>query len=148
MAEKKKHQFNPFGKWSTLVIMCTAIFIIVFDSTAMSVAIKNLIVDLHTDIGTIRNIMSVYTLVMAALIMGGAKLGDVWGIKRTFLLGVVLFGLGTFIAALSQTPEMLLLGWSIIEGMGAAVMLPATMVSISPITSSIIMANGKNICHL
>jgi EmrB/QacA subfamily drug resistance transporter len=113
--------------WGALIVLCIACFILVFDTTAMSVAINDLVVDLDTDISTIQAVMAIYTLVMASMMLMGAKLGDMYGRKKVFLIGVAVYGVGTATAALSPNVVVLLTGWSLIEGCAAAAMLPATM---------------------
>jgi len=71
--------------------------------------------------------MAIYTLVMASMMLMGAKLGDMYGRKKVFLIGVAVYGVGTVTAALSPNTAVLLTGWSLIEGLAAAAMLPATM---------------------
>lgn len=112
--------------WITLIIVSFAAFIIAFDTTFMNVAIINLVKDLNTTIGTVQAIITIYALVMACLMILGAKLQDIVGRKKIFLIGAVIYGIGTLIAALSLNDIMLLFGWSILEGLGAALMLPAT----------------------
>jgi MFS family permease len=97
----------------------------------MNVAIYTLIKDLNTNIGTIQAIIAIYSLVMASLMLFGGKLQNVLGRRRTFVTGASIYGLGTVIAALSIKSAMLLLGWSILEGIGAALMMPATTSIIS-----------------
>ena len=97
----------------------------------MNVAITTLVKDLNTTVGTIQVIISVYALTMASLMLIGGKLQDVIGKKRTFLIGAGIYGIGTTIAALSINSLMLLIGWSIFEGIGAALMTPATASIIS-----------------
>jgi MFS family permease len=87
------------------------------------VAITNLVHDLHTNFVSIQNIIIVYTLVLASLTLLCGELQKVFGRKTTFLIGAIIFGIGTLIAALSINSTMLLLGWSILEGIGAAFML-------------------------
>lgn len=113
--------------WGPLIVLCIGCFILVFDTTAMSVAINDLVVDLDTDISTVQAIMAIYTLVMASMMLMGAKLGDMYGRKKVFLIGVAVYGVGTVTAALSPNTAVLLTGWSLIEGLAAAAMLPATM---------------------
>lgn len=112
--------------WTAIIIVSLSSFIIALDSTFMNVAIGNLVVDLNTTIQTIQIIISVYALTMASLMLLGGKMQDLLGRKDTYILGAVIFGLGTAIAALSINSTMLLIGWSILEGMGAALMTPAT----------------------
>lgn len=117
--------------WLTLIIVTLSVFIIVIDKTFMNVAIYPLIRDLHTSIGIIQSIIAIYSLLMACLMIFGSKLQNVLGRRRTFISGAVIYGVGTIIAALSINSFMLLLGWSIFEGIGAALMMPATTSIIS-----------------
>jgi len=82
--------------WGPLIVLCIAFFILVFDTTAMSVAINDLVVDLDTDISTVQTIMAIYTLVMASTMLMGAKLCDMYGRKKVFLIGVTVYGAGLF----------------------------------------------------
>lgn len=117
--------------WFTLIIVTLSIFTIVIDKTFMNVAISALIRDLHTTIGTIQIIIATYSLTMASLMLLGGRLQNILGRKRTFLTGAGIYGVGTVVAALSINSTMLLLGWSILEGIGAALMMPATTSIIS-----------------
>ncbi|MEN6553412.1 MAG: MFS transporter, partial [Methanobacterium sp.] len=125
MAEKSKNG------WLTLIIVTLSVFTIVIDKTFLNVAIYTLIRDLSTTIQTIQAIIAIYSLVMASLMLFGGKLQDVFGRKKTFLMGASIYGAGTIVAALSINSAMLLLGWSILEGVGAALMMPATTSIIS-----------------
>lgn len=118
-------QHQPF-RWGVLLIVSMAIFILVIDTTIMNVSISALVADLNTEVSTIHSIIAIYTLVMAAFMLIGAKIQDILGRKRTFLIGAAIYGVGTFTAAISQNAAMLLFGWSILEGIGAVMMLPAT----------------------
>ena len=117
--------------WLTLIIVTLSIFTIVIDKTFLNVAISSLITDLHTNIGTIQTIIAVYSLTMASLMLIGGRIQNIMGRKRTFLTGAGIYGVGTVVAALSIDSTMLLLGWSILEGVGAALMMPATTSIIS-----------------
>lgn len=124
--------------WAAIIIVSLSSFIIALDSTFMNVAIGNLVVDLNTNISSIQIIISVYALTMASLMLLGGKMQDIVGRKNAYIAGAVIFGFGTAIAAFSVNSTMLLIGWSIFEGVGAALMTPAT--------ASIIvgMYSGKN----
>ena len=117
--------------WLTLIIVTLSIFTIVIDKTFLNVAISSLIRDLHTNIATIEIIIATYALTMASLMLIGGRLQNILGRKRTFLIGAGIYGVGTVIAALSINSTMLLIGWSILEGIGAALMMPATTSIIS-----------------
>jgi EmrB/QacA subfamily drug resistance transporter len=97
----------------------------------LNVAISALIRDLHTNIATIQIIIATYSLTMASLMLIGGRLQNILGRKRTFLTGAGIYGVGTVVAALSINSTMLLIGWSILEGVGAALMMPATTSIIS-----------------
>jgi EmrB/QacA subfamily drug resistance transporter len=122
---------NSKTGWLTLIIITLSVFTIVIDKTFLNVAIYTLIRDLNTNIQTIQSIIAIYSLVMASLMLLGGKLQDVFGRRKTFLMGASIYGIGTVIAALSINSAMLLLGWSILEGIGAALMMPATTSIIS-----------------
>lgn len=113
-------------KWGTVLVACMAIFIIVLDSSAMNVAITTLVVELNTTLSVIQAIIALYTLIIASFMLLGSKLQDILGRKRTFLLGLIIYGSGTTIATISINAGMLLIGWAILEGIGAAMMFPAT----------------------
>lgn len=117
--------------WITLIVVSLSAFVIALDTTFMNVAITTLVTDLDTTVSTIQIIIAVYALTMASLMLVGGKLQDVIGKKRTFLIGAGIYGIGTTIAALSVNSWMLLIGWSILEGIGAALMTPATASIIS-----------------
>jgi MFS family permease len=112
--------------WLTLIIITLSLFTIVIDKTFMNVAISTLIRELHTNIGTIQIIIAVYALIMASLMLFGGKLQKVLGRRRTFVTGASIYGLGTIVAALSINSTMLFIGWSVLEGVGAALMMPAS----------------------
>lgn len=112
--------------WTALFVVSLSLFIIGLDSTFMNVAMMYLVRDLHTTLGHVQSIIAIYTLVMGCFVLFGAKLQDVIGRKKTFLTGAIIYGVGTIIAATSMNSAMLLMGWSVIEGFGAALMLPAT----------------------
>ncbi len=113
-------------KWGVLAIICMAIFIMVIDTTIMNVSISALVVDLDTDVPTIQAIIAIYALTMASFMLIGGKLQDVLGRKRAFLIGVAVYGVGTFTASMSWNAGVLLIGWAILEGLGAILMMPAT----------------------
>ena len=127
MGQKKEIQ----NGWLTLIIVTLSIFTIVIDKTFLNVAISPLIRDLHTNIATIQIIIATYSLTMASLMLIGGRLQNILGRKRTFLTGAGIYGVGTVVAALSINSTMLLIGWSILEGIGAALMMPATTSIIS-----------------
>jgi len=117
--------------WIPLILVACASFIITLDTTFMNVSISQVVADLNTDVSTIQMTMSFYTLITAAFMLLSTKLQDIVGKKKLFLIGAVLYGIGTFIAAISQSDTMLFIGWAVIEGFAGALMTPATVSIIS-----------------
>ncbi len=111
-------------KWGALITLALAMFIIVIDTTIMNVSISALVEDLHTTVSGIQAAISIYALVMAAFILIGAKLSDIFGKKHIFIIGLIIYGLGTTVASFSTSLVMLIIGWSIMEGIGGALMIP------------------------
>jgi EmrB/QacA subfamily drug resistance transporter len=108
-----------------LVILSAAMFIYVIDTTIMNVSISALVEDLDTTVGAVQTAITLYTLTMAAFMLTGGKLGDIWGSKRAFRIGLVVYGIGTVITALAPSIGFIILGWSILEGLGSALIVPA-----------------------
>ncbi len=117
--------------WIPLIVVALASFIIALDATFMNVSISQVVVDLNTDVSTIQSTMSFYTLITAAFMLLSAKLQDIVGKKKLFLIGTALYGLGTFTAAVSPSATILFIGWAVIEGIAGALMMPATVSIIS-----------------
>ena len=117
--------------WIPLIVVALASFIIALDATFMNVSIAQVVADLHTDVSTIQMTMSFYTLITAAFMLLSAKLQDIVGKKKLFLIGTALYGVGTFTAAISPSAEILFIGWAVIEGVAGALMMPATVSIIS-----------------
>jgi MFS family permease len=112
-------------KWLPLIILASAQFIMVLDSSVMNVSISQIVEDLNTTVTGVQSAITMYTLVMAAFMLVGAKLGDILGRDRAFGLGLGVYGLGSLITALSPNLTVLLIGWSGIEGLGAVLVIPA-----------------------
>ena len=108
-----------------LIVLAAAQFLMVLDQAVMNVSISQLVEDFHTDVTTIQAVITFYSLVMAALMITGGKLGDRWGRKRAFTIGMVIYAAGSALTAASWTVGTLALGWSVLEGIGAALVLPA-----------------------
>ena len=111
--------------WGVIAMLAAAQFIMVLDTTVMNVSITQVAADLNTTVVGLQTAITMYTLVMAAFMLLGGKLGDRWGAKRAFIIGLLVYGLGSMTTALSQSLGMLLVGWSFIEGFGAILVIPA-----------------------
>ena len=95
------------------------------DTSVMNVAIATVAEDVGTDVTGIQTAITLYTLVMATLMITGGKLGALLGRKRAFAIGCVIYGTGSFVTSIAPSLPVLLLGWSFLEGVGAALILPA-----------------------
>ncbi len=110
---------------ATILVLGTAQFVMVLDSTVMNVSISQVVKDLHTTVSGVQLAITAYTLVMAAFMLTGAKLGDILGRRRAFAIGLGIYGLGSLTTALSPNLTVLLIGWSGVEGLGAVLVIPA-----------------------
>lgn len=110
-----------------LILLAAAQFIFTLDSTVMNVSISTLVQDLHTTVGDIQAAIAFYSLVMAAFMIAGAKIGDIIGRKRAFIVGMCIYGVGSSLTALAPNVQVLKFGWSFLEGIGAALAIPAML---------------------
>jgi MFS family permease len=108
-----------------LLTLASAQFLMTLDSSVMNVSIATVAKDVGTTVTGIQTAITFYTLVMASLMITGGKLGAIWGRKRAFAIGCVIYGCGSLVTALSPSLPVLLLGWSVLEGVGAALIMPA-----------------------
>jgi EmrB/QacA subfamily drug resistance transporter len=113
-------------KWLPLMVMALALFIVVLDTTIINVSLKAIIHDLHSNLKSIQWVITGYSLVLAAFTITGGRLGDIFGRKRMFVLGAVVFAVGSLLASRSHSAAHLFVSVSLVEGLGAAMMLPAT----------------------
>ena len=107
-----------------LVALCMAQFINAYDTTAMNVAVTSVVKSLGTTVSGVQSALVLYSLVMASFMLIGGKLGDVWGRHRTFIIGIAMYGCGALITAFSAGLGMMIFGWSLLEGLGSALMIP------------------------
>ncbi len=112
-------------RWWPLVALAIAQFVMVLDQSVMNVSISTLVADFDTNVTTIQAVITLYCLVMAMFMLTGAKIGDIIGRRRAFMIGLVIYGCGSAVTAVSQSVVVLALGWSLLEGLGAAMVLPA-----------------------
>ena len=113
------------GAAIVLLTLAAGQFLMTLDSSVMNVSIATVAKDVGTTVTGIQGAITAYTLVMAALMITGAKVGAMIGRKRAFAIGCVIYGCGSLTTALAPNLPVLLLGWSFLEGVGAALILPA-----------------------
>ncbi len=115
------------AKASSIVLLTLAAgqFVMALDTTVMNTAIATVADDLGTTVTGIQAAITFYTLVMASLMITGGKVGQIIGRKRAFAIGCVIYSCGSLTTALSQSLTMLIIGWSVLEGLGAVLIMPA-----------------------
>ena len=108
-----------------LLTLASGQFLMTLDSSVMNVSIAQVAEDVGTTVTGIQTAITLYTLVMATLMITGGKIGSLIGRKRAFAIGCVIYGAGSLTTALSPTLGWLIFGWSFLEGVGAALIMPA-----------------------
>ena len=112
---------------TVLLTLASAQFLMTLDSSVMNVSIATVAKDVGTTVTGIQAAITFYTLVMASLMITGGKLGQILGRKRVFAIGCVIYGCGSLITALAPDLAVLIVGWSVLEGIGAALIMPAVV---------------------
>ena len=113
------------GTKMVLLTLAAGQFLMTLDSSVMNVSIATVAKDVGTTVSGIQLAITLYTLVMAMLMVTGGKVGSMIGRRRAFMIGCVIYGAGSLTTALAPNLPVLVLGWSVLEGIGAALILPA-----------------------
>jgi MFS family permease len=100
-------------------------FVMALDTTVMNTAIATVAKDVGTTVTGIQTAITLYTLVMAAFMITGGKVGEIIGRKRAFALGCIIYACGSFTTSLAPNLTVLMIGWSFLEGVGAVLIMPA-----------------------
>ncbi len=111
--------------------LALAQFICSYAGTATNVAISAIAKDLGTNVAGVQTAITLFTLVMAALMIPGGKLTDIWGRKRCFMLGLIIYGIGALLALLAQGLPLFITGYSVFEGVGSALLIPPVYILIT-----------------
>src|SRR6476659_6648521 len=110
---------------AVLITLCASQFLMALDSSVMNVSIATVANDLDTTVTGIQSAIVAYTLVMAMLMVTGGKIGSMIGRKRAFTIGLGIYCAGSLTTALAPNLPVLILGWSLLEGIGASLIMPA-----------------------
>jgi MFS family permease len=110
---------------AVLVVLGAAQFLMTLDTSVMNVSIRQVANDLGTTVSGIQTAITLYTLVMASFMITGGKIGAMIGRRRAFAIGLGVYGTGSLLTALSPNLTVLIIGWSGLEGLGAALIMPA-----------------------
>jgi EmrB/QacA subfamily drug resistance transporter len=114
------------SRWWTLAAMCFALFMLMLDNTVVNVALPSIQRDLHASLASLEWTVNAYTLTLAVLLVTGGRLGDIFGRRRMFLFGVVVFGVSSLAIGFAPT-DGFLVAFRAVQGVGAAFMMPATL---------------------
>ena len=110
---------------AVLITLASAQFVMILDASVMNVSIATVAKDLGTTVTGIQTAITMYTLVMASLMITGGRMGAILGRKRAFTIGCVIYACGSLTTSISPNLGVLLFGWSFLEGVGAALVMPA-----------------------
>jgi MFS family permease len=113
------------GAGIVLLTLAAGQFLMTLDSAVMNVSIAQVAEDVGTTITGVQTAITLYTLVMATLMITGGKIGSMIGRRKAFAIGCVIYGAGSLTTALAPTLTVLIIGWSVLEGIGAALIMPA-----------------------
>ncbi|HVD70769.1 MAG TPA: MFS transporter [Actinomycetota bacterium] len=108
-----------------LLTLAAGQFLMTLDSSVMNVSIATVADDLGTTVTGIQTAITLYTLVMASLMITGGKIGTIIGRRKAFAIGCVIYACGSFTTSIAPNLGVLLFGWSLLEGIGAALIMPA-----------------------
>src|SRR5947209_392054 len=109
------HTTSRSSTRTVLLTLASAQFLMTLDTSVMNVSIATVAKDVGTTVTGIQTAITLYTLVMAALMITGGKIGQIIGRKRAFMIGAVIYGCGSFTTALAPNLPVLLFGWSLLE---------------------------------
>ena len=115
------------GTGIVLATLAAGQFVMALDTTVMNTAIATVAKDLDTTVTGIQTAITLYTLVMASLMITGGKVGEILGRKRAFMIGSIIYACGSLTTALSPNLTVLMIGWSGLEGLGAVLIMPAVV---------------------
>ena len=127
VTQQKPEEVAAKGMGLVLLTLASAQFLMTLDSSVMNVSIATVAKDVGTTVTGIQTAITLYTLVMATLMLTGGKIGAIIGRRRAFSIGCVIYASGSLTTALAPNLGVLILGWSFLEGIGAALIMPAVV---------------------
>jgi len=125
MAPREGSPERPAAARLVLLTLASGQFLMALDSSVMNVSIATVADDVGTTVTGVQGAITAYTLVMAMFMIPGGKVGALIGRKSAFMIGCVVYGCGSLTTALAPNLPVLLFGWSFLEGLGAALIMPA-----------------------
>lgn len=118
---------TPENRWYALVIIALGLAIVIMDATILNVSVPYMLRDLNTPFSNIQWAISGYALTIATVLITVGRVGDFWGRKKVFLLGMIVFAAGSFVASVASGAFLLILGRAVIQAVGAAMTLTAAL---------------------
>src|SRR5271167_548210 len=118
------------SRWWTLGAMCFALFMLMLDNTVVNVALPSIQRDLHASLSSLEWTINAYTLTLAVAMVTCGRLGDIFGRRRLFLIGVVIFGISSLVIGFAPS-DGVLVAFRAVQGLGAACMMPASLAIIT-----------------
>src|SRR6201991_3226723 len=131
MSRLRSESGAPAAATPAVVPLALAQFVASYAASNMNVAISAIAADLDTSIAGIQATITLFTLTMASLMIPGSKLTDLWGRKRCFVIGLVIYGAGAVLASLARSVTVLTIGYSLLEGVGSALLIPPIYILIT-----------------
>lgn len=122
---KAKPKVKPQGSQKLAILLSMAMFVLVVDTSLMNVSISSVIKDLDTTASGVQSAIALEALVSAAFILIGSKIGDLFGRKRAYIIGLLAYATGALAMTLAQSLTAIIVFWAIIGGLGASLLLPA-----------------------
>ena len=119
-------QLDP-KRWFAASFAIISVAIPVLDNTILNLAVPTILREFHTQLSSLQWVITGYSLTFATLLVIGGRLGDIFGHRRMFVIGATIFGVGSFLASISTSVPTLFVGEALIEGIGASMMIPATL---------------------
>ncbi|HEV2216188.1 MAG TPA: MFS transporter, partial [Candidatus Dormibacteraeota bacterium] len=118
--------------WAALAILCLGAFLVVLDTTIVNIAIPSIMTGLHSSLDQVLWVLNAYTLVYAALLITGGRLGDLYGPRRLLIVGILVFDGASVACALAPSAGILVTA-RVLQGVGGALMTPQTLAMIPAI---------------
>lgn len=125
MTTATTHEGIATATRQVLMTLAAAQFLMTLDMSVMNVSMATVASDIHTTITGIQTAITLYTLVMATLMVTGGKIGTMIGRRKAFMIGGVIYACGSLTTAVAPNLPVLIIGWSFLEGIGAALIMPA-----------------------
>ncbi|MFH1510139.1 MAG: MFS transporter, partial [Candidatus Woesearchaeota archaeon] len=128
MTEKISSNFSSLQyRWIALVFITLGLAIVVIDNTILNISIPYMLKDLGTDLRSLQWVISGYSLTIATILITVGRIGDIFGRKKMFITGMVVFAIGSFISSLAPNVTILLLSKTLIMAVGAAMTLTSAL---------------------